>query len=698
VDRLHTRTLAPIAAIGLLAVTAAFVQLSPTPGYTSASPARTDGQTAPARAVATPPAAPTQPREQVITARRGTIIDTVNLAGRIGAADETPLSFVGPQRVGAIKVNPGDLVKEGQLLVEADQSELARSLGAARERLATASAKLRQAQEVVGRQQKRTEVRQTLVTSKAQQAIADAEAGLRLAEATYEKVKAGATTAERNAAETAVASARAALARADADLNKLREGSDNVELMLAQQSVMTAEAAYLKAQDDYQKLRNGPDPVALRTAERDLLTAQNTLSRAQADLQKLAQGDPIALSAAQREVERARAALRTAEIAASSSSSRSATGDAATSRMLQSERQSALLNARLNYQSAVERLQVLQAGPPPGELMMAQRNVATAQSAVDSARDRLNELRRGPDSFALAQGQMAVESSRVGYETAVAREQKLLQGVPGDQLTAAITARQGAEAALRTAEAQQAEILARPSPTDLATAEDAVRKARDVLAQARVEADLPPDDPSEQTLTDMNTLQLLVDQEQEAVNSLESDLLNARIVAPFDGRVVATTVRAKEGVDAGRPVVILAPADAESLVLADIPAADGARLTVGQQATIRYGGAASGEIDAPIASIVPLNGGLVHVDLRPTWPGTPPMLGSPASILIVAGQRQDVIILPEAALRGAGTTRVVDVLDGDERRQVTVTVGLVAGGEAEIVSGISEGTRVVLAE
>ena len=285
-DGIRTRTLAPVAAIALLGMTAAYVQLTPTPGYTSSAPAQASAQgsraDAPARAAATPPAALTQPREQVVTARRGSITDTITLSGRIGAADEVPLSFPSPQRVGAVNVGPGDTVTEGQVLVEADQSDLAKSLGAARERLAAATSKLRQAQDAAGKQQRRTEIRQTLATNRAQQGVLDAEAGLRQAEVAYEKIKGGASTAERRAAETAVSSARAALVRAEADLNKLREGTDDLELRQAQQSVMVAQVAYQKAQDDYQKLQNGPDQTALRAAERDFLTAASHLVLAEA--------------------------------------------------------------------------------------------------------------------------------------------------------------------------------------------------------------------------------------------------------------------------------------------------------------------------------------------------------------------------------------------------------------------------------
>ena len=91
-DNSRTRLLAPAGAIALLTVTAAFVQLSPTPGYTSASPSQPAAAAGSARSLASPvPAAPSSDR--VVTASLGTISDSFTLNGRVGASDEVPLTF-----------------------------------------------------------------------------------------------------------------------------------------------------------------------------------------------------------------------------------------------------------------------------------------------------------------------------------------------------------------------------------------------------------------------------------------------------------------------------------------------------------------------------------------------------------------------------------------------------------------------------
>jgi HlyD family secretion protein len=680
-------------AIALLAVTAAYVQLSPTPAYTSSAAGQPPKTGAAGQALATPVA---EPREHVVTARLGTIADTIALNGRIGAADELPLSFPAPQRIAAVNVSPGDDVEAGQVIVEADRAELARALGAARERLTAATAKLRQAEDTTGRQTRRTELRQTITAARTQRSVADAEALLRQAEADYQRIQQGATPAERRAAEVAVTAARAAYARAEADAAKLREGTDDLEYRQADQQVLQAQMALQKAQDDYQRLASGPGEEQLRTAEREYLAAQNGLSRAQADVQRLVQPDPMALAAADREVDRARSALRVAEIAAASPIN-SATGQAGSSRALQAERQAAVLNARIALQSANERQQAARAGAPQTEVMMARRNLTAAESALDSARDRLDAARRGPDSFTMTQAQLSVETARLAFESATARLAKLGFGPAGEQVNAVFSALQSAETALRGAEAQQAELLARPTETELAAAEEQLRRARDTLAQARAEADVPPDESVDQTMANLIVVQQqVVDQEQAAIQALENDLMNAQVVAPFAGRVVALGVRAKDGVDAGRPVAVIARRDATPIVLADVPVGDGARLAVGQDARLRYGGAATGEDSAQVSEVSTVSG-LVRVTLQPALMSRLPALGSPLSVTVVAEQRENVVLVPESALRGSGRVRVVDVVTNGERRQVEVTVGLIAGGDAEIRSGLSEGDQVVVA-
>jgi multidrug resistance efflux pump len=699
---------APIAAMGLLALTAVIVQLSPTPDVTaratrddanaSSSSASRAGLVEADTATAVP-----QDTNQVVTARRGTLTQTIALTGRIGATDEVPLSFQSPQRVATLNVKPGDGVTAGQVLVEADGRELARNLSDARDRLTAAETKYNQAQALASSQQQATEHKQAAAQAKIQRAVADAESGERRAEADLERVRSGASTAERRGAETTVASARAGVARAESDLARLQKGPSDLDLRQAQQQVATTQIALAKAQTDYQRLSQGADPTLLRAAQQDVLNAQNVLAKAQADLQRLASGDPVALAAAQREVQRAQTTLRVAQLppitsssssSSSGSSSKSNKSSASDNRTADATRKAAIQDAQFTLQGATERLQTLQAGPSPSDVMISQRTVAAATSALDSARTRLEIVARGPDQATLNQAKSSVDAAQITYDAAVASLASLQDGPDPDALSAARAAYDSSQAAIRAAVAQQQELLSHPTAAELADAQDKLKAAQDTLEQARAATDVDDSDIPAQGTADVDLLKQAADQERSAVQSLERDIMDSKLTTPIDGTVIAVSAQVGAGVDAGKPVVVLARSDADPIVVADTPVPNGVRLTVGQTTAIRYSGSDK-DVAASIADVTDTGTGNVRVKIQPTWLQDRPTFGIPASIQVVTQVKPDVVILPTRSLLGSGIQRTVQVLDGDQPKTVPVEVGLVVGDDAEIVSGITPDASVL---
>ena len=695
--------LAPVAAMILLAATACYVLLSPVAG--AATDAFDDrGHVASASSGgedATQVSAMRSSQEiaagRIALSRLSTITETADLTGRIGAVDEVPVSFVTPQRVKALFVTAGQSVTSGQVLAQADERELARLLGAARERLNVTAQQLKDAEEKVAAQTQIVERRQASVQARSQRAISDAEAALRRAESNYELVRAGATPSERRASEAAIAVARAAVAKAESDVRVARQGPDTFTLRQAEQQVVTTRIALKKAEDDHGRLSSGPDPVALQAAERELMTAQTSLTQSQANLERLLQPDPVQVATAQRDIQRAQTALRVAEMNAqvSSSSSDGKTNRSA-QRAAEAEKQSAIVNAKLSLQEAVDRLGRLRTGPPPSDIEVARRNFFAARQSVESAQQRVTDVRRGPDQLALEQAKSAIDSARLAHESALGQVESLRAGPAAEQMSSMTAAYQSAQAALRSAETQQAEMLARPRPAELAAADEQLNAARAALEQARVDGEAPTDQPTDDSVADLTPLQQAVSQEESTVRSLESDLMNARILAPFDGVVTAIVAKAEEGIEAGRPVMMVAPQNAAPVVLADAPRDIGARLAKGQRARVSFGGDASGEREAVVASVTDRNDGRVRVQLLLNDEAAAPAPGSPTSILVTTRVRNDVVVVPETAVRGTGNRRAVDVLDGGLPRPVEVEVGMTQGGETEILRGIEPGIQVVL--
>jgi membrane fusion protein, multidrug efflux system len=66
-----------------------------------------------------------------------------------------------------------------------------------------------------------------------------------------------------------------------------------------------------------------------------------------------------------------------------------------------------------------------------------------------------------------------------------------------------------------------------------------------------------------------------------------------------------------------------------------------------------------------------------------------------ARVTFALGAHDDVLLVPAAAIVGAGGTQSVFVLDNGTALRRTVTTGLTSGGRVEIVAGLAAGDRVV---
>ncbi len=216
-----------------------------------------------------------------------------------------------------------------------------------------------------------------------QAALAQAEAGLRRAEARLEELKAGPRPQEIEVAQTAIeaaqaqldriqqparpveiAPAQAALGIAQASLQKVQEGASEDLLIAARADLANADAAVAQAQAAYDRVANEPNVGALPQSLA-LQQATNARQAAQARLNEASRGATAAdLAIARRQVEQAQAQLdllnapaRSADIAA----------------------------AQAEINRAAAQLSLLEAGARPETIAAAEADVASAQAALDQA-------------------------------------------------------------------------------------------------------------------------------------------------------------------------------------------------------------------------------------------------------------------------------------------------------------------------
>ena len=623
------------------------------------------------------PSAGSNPR-QPVPVRRGSIADVVQLNGRVAAAEEATLTAPKPGRVETVSVKAGQAVEQGQVLLEADSKDTVKELTAARARLDVSSIQLQQAQV-----RQRAAVAQGQFDRQRQQdAAAEAEANLRRAEAEYERVKAGPTASEREAAQAVVTAARAALEKAQLDADRLKAGPPAADVRVAEQQVEGARLGLQRAEADLARLKAGPNPDDVRAAERDVTTAQNAVDRAQADLDALTKGpDPFDVRAAEREVQRAQNAVAVAEAAKVDETNRAA-------------HDAAVASARLDLQAAQERLAKLREPAKPAAVDTAKRTVDAARADLNAARTRLDAVRKGPDSLALDAANATVNNARVTLQNATDRLNALKGAPPEDVVAASSNTVTAAQGALNVAQARLDELNSHPTPAELRDAQDKVAAARAALDRARAGTGAPAADSG--AGTDVLLLQRQVEQDRAQVASLEQDLAAGRLLAPYAGVVSSVLVRRGDPMDVDQPVLVLAK-PGTPIIRADAGDKETARLQPGQKATVQLEGGKDA-ITGSVTAVTNAPGGAGRVALVSVeWPADPAQLGVNASVAVTVQEKQNALLVPQKAVRSAGARRYVQYMDGVSRRIANVEVGIANGDVVEILSGLTEGQLVVVA-
>jgi RND family efflux transporter MFP subunit len=628
------------------------------------------------------------PRQTAVV-HRGSISEQLMLSGRVAGLEEVSISFPTLSRVESVEVTPGQAVEEGQVLLKADQKEIVKTIEGTRARVESGAIRLEQAEAQAQARQREVERRQDADRTQRQVAIGEAEAGLRRAQADYERVKAGAPSSDRLAAAGAVTSAQAAVNRAEADLARLGQGPSESAIQAADQRVWQTRLAQQKAEVELERLRRGADPTELRAAERDQSAAQTALLRAQSDLERVSRPDPGAVSTAERDVQRAELAVRMAE---------SSGGKDKNARQA---RDASIRSARLNLQDAQERLARLRQGPPPADLEAARRAVADARTAVQIANERREAVAKGPDELTLASANQAVEAAKLAASNAEGQYLELKAGPPSDQINAAQGALESAQTSLSSAILHQNEVNGHPTRTELQDAEDRLAASQAAADKVRADAEAvaaAPDDDVDPAAYDLLLLRKGVEQDRATLDKLARDLAATQLLAPAAGIVTSIQVRPGDPLEPGRPVMAVAK-PGEPIVRVDLTERDVARLAPGQSATVLLDGASGSTIDASVDQIETAPGSLATGRFKATWPEPAPALGSTAQVLVTLQRKDNVLIVPQRAIRTAGQRRFVEVADASSgRRNVDVQVGISQGGDTEIMSGLADGQVVLIGQ
>lgn len=184
-----------------------------------------------------------------------------------------------------------------------------------------------------------------------------------------------------------------------------------------------------------------------------------------------------------------------------------------------------------------------------------------------------------------------------------------------------------------------------------------------------------------------------------ALDTAERQLSRTRVTSPIAGQVVKRLVNVGEQVDgtAAQPIVEVANVD-HLEVAAGIPADHLGRVSVGQRAVVSSDSYADREFDGQIIAIAPAvdastNTALARVRLANT--GRLLKVGMFAQVRVGLSERKAALTVPPSAVAKGGEGAAVYVVTGALATRTKVTLGLETSDAVEILSGVTEGQRVL---
>ncbi len=342
------------------------------------------------------------------TPQRGDLSASVNASGSIQAANVVNLNFSASGTVAEVLVEVGDRVAQDAPLVQLDDEEL-------QLRVAQAEAGLAQARASYAR----------LVAGATPQEVAAAQAQLEQAQAQLRQVQGNVTASD-------ITAARAQLEQARARLAQLLAGPKNTDLAAAQAQLDQANANAQTQRDNLS--------AAKSRAQSQMEQAANTVRDRQADYSRiywnnrqleeqlakfgneLPQQNKDQEAAALRAVENAQASLEQAQLAYEQARQAEISGLEAVEAQVRSAQANLdkLLNGADADQIAAARAQVAQAEASLAKLLGDQRagSLAAASAGVESAQANLERITAQPREYDLASALAQVQNAEATLKQA----------------------------------------------------------------------------------------------------------------------------------------------------------------------------------------------------------------------------------------------------------------------------------------
>ncbi len=233
----------------------------------------------------------------------------------------------------------------------------------------------------------------------------------------------------------------------------------------------------------------------------------------------------------------------------------------------------------------------------------------------------------------------------------------------------------------------------------------AIEQAKSQLSNAETALNLAESNAGSNPTDQQIAAKLQADQNvqaaQQAVKNAQNQLASSLILAPSDGTIVDVQTANGAPVNQGTTVVDMANLSELDLSI-DVDEIDFPHVNAGMGATFRLDAYPGTTIKGTITNVSPVaqtSGGTTTFPATISFPAPADLdlrPGMNANVTIQTAIRQNVLLIPESALRTVGQRNFVTVLKNGTQTETEIQIGLRSNGMVEVASGLNQGEKVVL--
>jgi len=207
---------------------------------------------------------------------------------------------------------------------------------------------------------------------------------------------------------------------------------------------------------------------------------------------------------------------------------------------------------------------------------------------------------------------------------------------------------------------------------------------------------------------DVRSAQISINQKEDALLDAKENLYDCYVRAPFDGTIASLDVKAHDTASSGTSLATIITK--QKIAEISLNEVDISKIKVGQNVTLTFDAVENLSLTGKVAevdTVGTVSQGVVSYNVKINFDADDERIkpGMSVSASIITEAKQDVLMVPNSAIKSQGDASYVEMFDkeiataqiatADVPKQQAIVIGLSNDTSTEIVSGLSEGQKVI---